>query len=115
MAIPKAGQRPLPAVIIVATLFLVCLFPGQLWIAHLLPGIAGLATMKINLFIRDITVPMPVVDLILVPCLFILIYLLVILIYRGGLGMSVWKEIAQRFWADFQDCLFYCFAWPLEV
>lgn len=95
--------------IIVVVLFLVCLFPGQLWIAHLLPGIAGLATIKANLFIQDVTVPMPVIDLILVPGLFILIYLLVILTYRGSLGGYVWKEIAQRFWAVFSGLLILLF------
>ncbi len=112
MAIANGGQRPFPAVVIVVALFLVCLVPGQLWIAHLLPGIAGLAKIKASLIIRDISVPMPIVDLILVPGLFILFYLVVILIYRGGLGRTVWGEIAQRFWAVFSGLfiLLFCVA-----
>jgi len=109
MAISNGGQKPFPAVVIVVALFLVCLFQGQLWIAHLLPGIAGRATIKANLFIQDVTIPMPVIDLILVPGLFILIYLDVILIYRGSLGGSVWKEIAQRFWGVLSGLLILLF------
>src|SRR5437016_5417961 len=110
MAIPNDGQRPFPAVVIVAMLFLVCLFPGQLWIAPLLPGIAGLAKIKLSLIILDISVPLPVaIDLILVPALFIFIYVVVILIYPGRRGTSVGWEIVQRLWAAFSGLIILLF------
>jgi len=113
MAIPDGGQRPFPAVAIVALLFLVCLFPGQLWIARLLPGIAGLAKIKLSLIIPGVFVSMPAtVDLILVPGLFISIYLIALFIYAALLGGSAWREIAQRLWAVFSGLfmLLFCVA-----
>jgi len=113
MAIPNSGQRPFPAVAIVAVLFLVCLFPGQLWIAHLLPGIAGLAKLKLSLIIPGLFVSMPVtVDPILVPGLFIVMYLVVIVIYSSRLGVSVWREVALRLGAAFSGffILLFCVA-----
>jgi len=75
-------QRPFPAVVIVFVLVLLCLFPGQYWIANLLPRISGLATIDSNLTILDIPVHVPVtIDMILVPGLFIISYLVVILLY----------------------------------
>src|SRR6266568_1800131 len=92
MDIHTGQQRPFPAVAIVSVLFLLCLFLGQRWIANLFPGISGLARIDPSLTILDIPVRMPVtVDLILVPGLFILSYLVVILLYPSRSGMSSWR------------------------
>ena len=95
---------------IVAAIFLVCLLPGQLLIANLLPGVAGLAKIKTSLIIQDISAPMPAaIDLIVVPGLFIILYVIVLLIYSSRRGMSLWSEIAQRLWAVFLGSLILLF------
>jgi len=88
-------------VAIVFVLVLLCLFPGQYWIARLLPRMSGLATMDSNLSILDIPVRVPVtIDLILVSGLFIVCYLIVILLYPSRSGIFG-KEIMQRLGAVF--------------
>src|SRR5882757_5039981 len=102
MDIHTGQQRPFPAVAIVSVLVLLCLFPGQHWIADLFPGISGLARIDPSLTILDIPVRIPVtVDLILVPGLFILSYLVVILFNPFRSGMSPWREAKQRLGAVF--------------
>jgi hypothetical protein len=97
MDIQTGRQRPFPAVAIVVLLLSLSLFLGQPWIAHLFPGISGLARMDPGLTILDIPVHLPVtVDLILVPGLFILSYLIVILLYPSRSGRSRWEEAVQR-------------------
>ena len=97
MEIHTGQQRPFPALVIVSALVLLCLFLGQYWIANLVPGISGLARIDPSLTILDIPVRIPVtVDLILVPGLFILSYLVVILLYPSRSGMSSWREAIQR-------------------
>jgi len=97
MGIQTGRQRPFPALAIVSVLGVLCLFPGQRWIANLLPGIAGLARIDPSLTILDIPVQIPVrVDLILVSGLFILSYLVVILLYPSRSGMFSWREALQR-------------------
>jgi len=92
-------QRPFPAVVIVFALVLLCLFPGQYWIANLLPRISGLATIDSALTILDIPVHVPVtIDMILAPGLFIISYLVVILLYPSRRGMRV---VMQRIGAVF--------------
>jgi len=113
MGIHTGRQRPFPAVTIVSVLGLLCLFPGQRWIANLLPGIAGLARIDPSLTILDIPVHMPVrVDLILVPGLFILSYLVVILLYPSRSGISSWRRAIQRVGALFAGvfALSFCMA-----
>jgi hypothetical protein len=97
MGIHAGRQRPFPALAIVSVLGLLCLFPGQRWIANLLPGIAGLARIDPSLTILDIPVQVHVrIDLILVPGLFLLSYLVVILLYPSRSGTSSWREAPQR-------------------
>ena len=113
MAISSDGQKPFPAVVIVLIVLLVCLFGGQIWIAHLLPGISGIARINSSVIILDIPVNLPVaVDLILVPGLFILVYTIVILIYHSQRSMPVWREAAQRLGAVFSGLfiLLFCVA-----
>jgi hypothetical protein len=102
MGIRTGQKRPFPAVAIVSVLGILCLFPGQRWIANLFPGIAGLARIDPGLTILDIPVQIPVsVDLILVPGLFILSYWVVILLYPSRSGMFSWREAIQRVGAVF--------------
>ncbi|HWK02600.1 MAG TPA: hypothetical protein VNS58_03170 [Puia sp.] len=102
MDIHTGQQRLFPAVAIVSVLVLLCLFPGQHWIANLFPGISGLVRIDPSLTILDIPVRIPVtVDLILVPGLFILSYLVVILLYLSRSGMFSWREAIRRVGAVF--------------
>jgi hypothetical protein len=102
MDVHTGQQRPFPAVAIVSVLGLLCLFPGQRLSANLLPGIAGLARIDPSLTILDIPVQIPVrADLILVPGLFILCYLVVILLYPSRSGMFSLREVIQRVGAVF--------------
>lgn len=82
---------------IVSVLVFLCIFPGQHLITHLLPGISGLVSIDPSLTIMDIPVHMPLmIDMILVPGLFILLYVVVILLYPSRAGMSSWREVLQR-------------------
>jgi len=102
MDVHTGRQRLFPAVAIVSVLVVLCLFPGQQLIANLFPGISGLARIDPSLTIIDIPVPTHVtVDLILVPGLFILSYLIVILLYPSRSGMSSWREAILRLRAVF--------------
>jgi hypothetical protein len=102
MAIQAGGKRPFPAVVIVSLLFLACIFPGQRWVAHGFPRISGLATLTPGLVVLDIPIRLPImIDLILVPGLFILSYLAVILIESIRRGVPVGQELTHRFGAIF--------------
>ena len=102
MGINTGRQRPFPAVAIVSVLFILCLFPGQHWIANQFPEISGLVRIDPGLTILDIPVRIPVtVDLILVPGIFILTYMVVILLYPSRSGMSAWREAIFRIGAVF--------------
>jgi hypothetical protein len=102
MGIHTGQRRPFPAVAIVTVLGILCLFPGQRWITTQFPRIAGLARIDPSLTILDIPVPIPVrVDLILVPGLFIVSYLVVILLYPSRSGMFSLREALQRLGAVF--------------
>lgn len=113
MGIDPDRQRPFPTLVIVSALVLFCLFPGQGWIARLLPGIAGVATIDPSLTILDIPVRMPVtIDLVLVAGLFLLGYAVVILLYPSRPGMHSWREALQRIGAVFAgvSALLFCTA-----
>jgi hypothetical protein len=93
-------QHSFPAVVIAPLLLLVCLFPVQGLLAHILPGISGRATFDPSLTIFDIPIHLPfTIDLILVPGLFIVLYSIATLIYTSGL--PVWQHLAQRLTAVF--------------
>lgn len=69
---------------------------------NLLPGISGLARIDPSLTILDIPVRMPVsIDLILVPGLFIIMYVVVILLYPFRSGMFSGREVMFRMGAVF--------------
>jgi len=90
-------QRRFPAVPIAAVLFLLCIIPGQFWIAKLVPDIAGLVQINPSLVFLDIPIHFPVaIDLILAPGLFLLVYPLVILIYPSRTGIPSWRQAVQR-------------------
>jgi len=78
-----------PAVIMVAVLFVLCIIPGQFYLAKQFPDISGLVQIKPSLVFLDIPTPLPFnIDLILAPALFMLVYPLVLLFFpgRGAIG-----------------------------
>src|SRR5580704_4483042 len=88
-------QRSFPAVVIAFLLLLVCYYPGQRWLAPLLPGISGHATLDAGLTIFDIPVHLPfAIDLILVPALFVILYSITILALSSGLPR--WEVLGLR-------------------
>ena len=95
-------QRRFPAVTIVAVLFLLCIIPGQAFIANLLPQISGFAGITPGLVFLDIPAHLPItIDMILVPGLFLLLYPLVILFYPSRPGISAWRQVLKRVGAIF--------------
>jgi len=97
MATQTGGKRPFPAVVIVFLLFGVCVFPGQAWVAHGLPGLAGLVTLTPTLIVLDIPVHLPfIIDGILVPGLFILSYFVVIVFESVLRRVPLGQELAHR-------------------
>lgn len=102
MATQAGGKRPFPALVIVLLLFVACVFPGQGWVANSVPRIAGQATLTPGLIVLDIPVQLHfTIDLILVPCLFIVGYFVVILIESIGRGVPVGYELVHRLSAVF--------------
>ena len=94
--------RRFPAVTIVALLFLLCIFPGQFWIAQLFPGISGLARINPSLVFLDLPIDLPVsIDMILVPALFFVTYPMIVLLYPSRPGISRWAQAMQRVGAVF--------------
>jgi hypothetical protein len=88
-------QRSFPAVLIAFLLLLVCYFPVQRWLAPVVPGISGRATLDAGLTIFEIPVRLPFpIDLILAPVLFILLYSVAILTFSSGQGR--WQLLAKR-------------------
>jgi hypothetical protein len=78
-------QKRFPAVAIVAVLFILCVLPGQSYIAQQFPAISGLIQLNPVLVFLDIPVQLPVaIDLLLTPALFMVSYALVILFYPAG-------------------------------
>jgi hypothetical protein len=92
-----AQQRRFPAVAIAVVLFVLCVIPGQAWIAKQFPAISGLVQIHPSLVFLDIPIEMPVgIDLILVPGLFLLTYTLVILFYPLRPGILSMRQTLQR-------------------
>jgi hypothetical protein len=102
MTTQAGGKRPFPAVVIVLLLFVACVFPGQGLITNSVPRIAGQATLTPGLTVLDIPVQLHfTIDLILVPCLFIVTYFLVILVESIARGVPVGYELVHRLGAVF--------------
>jgi hypothetical protein len=73
-------QRRFPAVAMALVLFALCIYPGQYLLAKQFPQIAGLAQLKPGLIFLEIPVQLPfVIDLVLAPVLFLVLYPLVML------------------------------------
>lgn len=80
MDVPQGKQRQFPTVAIVLVLLVLCIIPGQFWVAKQFPSIAGRVQISPSLVFLDIPVRVPVdIDMILVPALFFLLYPLVII------------------------------------
>src|SRR5690348_5807767 len=99
MSTSTAGHRTFPALAIVCILLVACLWLGQVtqpWMARLVPGVSGMAKVDPSLLVLGMVFRLPVsVDLILVPCLFLLLYTAVIVLYPGA-GLSRWRQIPYR-------------------
>lgn len=97
MATQAGGQRPFPALVVVSLLFVACVFPGQGWVAQALPRFTGLATLTPGLTVLDIPVHGSfMIDLILVPGLFLVSYFVVILIESISRNVPVGRELVHR-------------------
>src|ERR1700744_2531328 len=97
MATQTGGKRPFPAVVIVSLLLMACVYPGQGWVAHGFPRIAGLVTLTPGVTILDIPVHLPfTIDLILVTGLFILSYFMVIVFESLLRRVPVGQELGHR-------------------
>ena len=96
MDVLHGKQRQFPAIAIVLVLLVLCIIPGQLWVAKQFPTIAGRVQINPSLVFLDIPVQLPVaIDMIVVPALFFLIYPLVII-------FSPWRRhVLQRVGAAF--------------
>jgi hypothetical protein len=89
MDLHPAQQRRFPAVAMVMVLFALCIYPGQVLLTKQFPQIAGLAQFKPGLVFLEIPVELPfVIDLVLAPALFLLIYPLVLLLYPSCSGIG---------------------------
>jgi hypothetical protein len=88
MDLHPAQQRRFPAVAMVVALLTLCIYPGQYLLTKQFPQIAGLAQFKPGLVFLEIPVEMPfVIDLVLTPVLFLLIYPVVMLLYPSCSGI----------------------------
>ncbi|HSC40502.1 MAG TPA: hypothetical protein VLD19_21615, partial [Chitinophagaceae bacterium] len=97
MDIPGGKQRPFPAVTIAAVLLLLCIIPGQFWVAKLFPALSGLVRIDPSLVFMDLPIDLPVsIDLVLVPGLFLLIYPIVVLVYPSRPGIPSWQQAVLR-------------------
>src|SRR5436309_12628917 len=82
MDIYTSEQRRFPAAVTVVVLFILCVIAGQFWITKLYPSISGLVQINPIVVFLDIPVHLPIaIDLIVAPCLFLLIYPVVLLFY----------------------------------
>jgi len=80
MDVPQGKQRQFPAVAIVLVLLVLCIIPGQFWVAKQFPNIAGRVQISPSLVFLDIPIKLPVdIDMIVAPALFFLLYPLVII------------------------------------
>jgi len=90
-------QRVFPAVAIAAVLFLLCIIPGQFWLAKLFPEISGLARIDPSFVFLDIPIDLPfTIDLIVAPGLFLLIYPIVVVVYPSRPGIPSWQQATKR-------------------
>jgi len=79
MDVSQGKQRQFPVVAIVLVLLVLCVIPGQYWVARYFPTIAGRVQFSPSLVFLDIPVRLPFdIDMIVAPALFFLIYPLVI-------------------------------------
>ncbi len=101
MDVPQGKQRQFPAVTIVLVLLVLCIIPGQFWVAKQFPAIAGRVQISPGVVFLDIPVQLPVdIDMLLAPALFFLIYPLVII-------FSPWRRhVFQRVRAAFTGLFF---------
>lgn len=97
MATSTGRRRPFPALVIVLLLFLLCLYPGQAWMAHFFPRLAGLATIDPGLIILGSPFRLLLsIDLVLVPILFLFLYSVIILINSISQHRSFGRMLLQR-------------------
>jgi hypothetical protein len=83
--------------VIVLLLFLFCFYPGQAWMAHFFPRLAGLATIDPGLIIRGSPFRLLIsIDLVLVPILFLFLYSVIILIHSISQHQSFGRMLLQR-------------------
>lgn len=89
MDLHPAQQRRFPAVTMVMVLLALCIYPGQILLTKQFPQIAGLAQFKPGLVFLEIPVELPfVIDLVLTPALFLLLYPLVMMLYPSCSGIG---------------------------
>src|ERR1044072_9088165 len=89
MDIHPAQQRRFPAVAMVLALLALCIYPGQYLLTKQFPQIAGLAQFKPGLVFLEIPVEMPfVIDLVITPVLFLVLYPVVLLLYPSCSGIG---------------------------
>ena len=94
--------------VIVSLLFLFCLYPGQAWMAHFLPNLAGLASIEPGLIVLGTPFRLLFsIDLVLVPILFVVLYALIISIDSIGHHQSIGRNIFQRFAALLSGVFFF--------
>lgn len=92
MDIHADQQRRFPAVAMVLVLLALCIYPGQYLLTKQFPQIAGLAQFKPQLVFLEIPVQLPfVIDLVLTPLLFLLMYPLVMLFHPSCSG--IWHRL----------------------
>lgn len=99
-------QRVFPAVAIAGVLFLLCIVPGQFWLAKLFPEISGLARIDPSFVFLDIPIDLPfTIDLVLAPALFLLIYPVVVAVYPSRPGIPAWQQATKRMRSAFVGLL----------
>jgi len=97
MAAFTGRRRPFPALVIVSLLFLFCLYPGQAWMAHFFPRLAGLATIDPGLIILGTPFRIPFsIDLNLLPILFLFLYAIIVIIYSISRHQPIGRNVLQR-------------------
>lgn len=89
MDIHPAQQRRFPTVAMVVALLALCIYPGQYLLSKQFPQVAGLAQFKPGLVFLEIPVELPfVIDLVVTPVLFLLVYPLVMLLHPACSGIG---------------------------
>jgi hypothetical protein len=104
-------QRRFPAAAIAIVVFILCIVPGQFWVAKQFPALSGLVQISPSVVFIDIPVQLPVsIDLILAPALFFIIYPLVVLSYPSPAGMFsvryAWQKVRGAFAGFFAVLIF---------